>query len=405
MARTGTERRMTSLRPDAAKQRAANDRRLPQFDLDRSPFTVAWEITRACALACVHCRAEAQPKRDPRELTTEEAQGVIDQIRATGDPILVFTGGDPLMRRDVFDLLSYAVQAGLRTSLTPTATTLVTQANLARVRQAGVRRVALSLDSPNAALHDRFRGFSGSFHRTMRIIERVKEAGLALQINTTITRHNLPMLDPMPELIAQAGAVQWSVFFLVPTGRGRLEDMVSGEEHESTYNWLYDVSRTAPFDVKTTAAPAYRRVAIQRAREDGAAGPVAGAGYRFQDGLNRPSVGINDGKGFAFISHIGDVCPSGFLPLPAGNVRERPFSDIYRDSLLFRQLRDPSLLKGKCGVCDFRSVCGGSRARAYGVTGDYLESDPSCVYEPPGVERRSVPPQTPRSQAANSSVV
>jgi radical SAM protein with 4Fe4S-binding SPASM domain len=282
----------------------------------------------------------------------------------------------------VFDLLSYAVQTGLRTSLTPTATTLVSKANLARVRQAGVRRVALSLDSPNAAMHDRFRGFSGSFHRTMRIIERVREAGLALQINTTVTRHNLPMLDPMPELIAQAGAVQWSVFFLVPTGRGRLEDMISAEEHESTYNWLYNLSRTAPFDVKTTAAPAYRRVAIQRARADGASGPVAGAGYRFQDGLNRPSVSINDGKGFAFISHTGDVCPSGFLPLPAGNVRERPFSDIYRDSPLFRQLRDPSLLKGKCGGCDFRSICGGSRARAYGVTGDYLESDPSCVYEP-----------------------
>jgi radical SAM protein with 4Fe4S-binding SPASM domain len=237
-------------------------------------------------------------------------------------------------------------------------------------------------------MHDRFRGFSGSFHRTMRIIERVREAGLALQINTTVTRHNLPMLDPMPELIAQAGAVQWSVFFLVPTGRGRLEDMISAEEHESTYNWLYNLSRTAPFDVKTTAAPAYRRVAIQRARADGASGPVAGAGYRFQDGLNRPSVSINDGKGFAFISHTGDVCPSGFLPLPAGNVRERPFSDIYRDSPLFRQLRDPSLLKGKCGGCDFRSICGGSRARAYGVTGDYLESDPSCVYEPSRVGSR-----------------
>lgn len=376
---------MTSLRPAAAEQRAANDRRLPQVDLDRSPFTIAWEITRACALACVHCRAEAQPRRDSRELTTEEAFGVIHQIRATGDPILVITGGDPLMRPDAFELLSYAVHLGLRASLTPTATALVTPRNLARAREAGVSRIAVSLDSPNAAVHDRFRGFSGSFHRTMRIIERVKEAGLALQINTTVTQHNLSMLDPMPELIANAGAVQWSVFFLVPTGRGRLEDMISPEEHEFAFNWLYDVSRDAPFDVKATAAPAYRRVAIQRAREAGEPGPVAGAGYRFQDGLNRPSVSINDGKGFAFISHTGDVYPSGFLPLRAGNVREQPFSDIYRDSPLFRRLRDPSLLKGKCGVCDFRSVCGGSRARAYGVTADYLEADPSCVYEPPSV--------------------
>jgi radical SAM protein with 4Fe4S-binding SPASM domain len=167
-----------------------------------------------------------------------------------------------------------------------------------------------------------------------------------------------------------------------------MEDMITAEGHEDVFNWLYDLSRTAPFDVKATAAPAYRRVAIQRARESGATGPVAGAGYRFQDGLNRPSVSINDGKGFAFISHTGDVYPSGFLPVTAGNVRARPFSDIYRESPLFRQLRDPSLLKGKCGACDFRSICGGSRARAYGVTGDYLEADPSCVYEPSRVGSR-----------------
>jgi radical SAM protein len=388
MAGTRAERLMTSLWKDAAEDRSAKDRRLPQVDLDRAPFTVAWEITRACALACVHCRAEAQPKRDPRELTTEEVLGVINQIRAAGDPILVFTGGDPLMRRDVFELLSYAVQAGLRTSLTPTATTLVTQANLARLRAAGVRRVAISLDGPNATVHDCFRGFSGSFQRTMRIMREVRDAGLSLQVNTTITRHNLPMLDLMPELVAGAGAVQWSVFFLVPTGRGRIQDMISPEEHEYVYNWLYDVSRAAPYDVKSTAAPAYRRVAIQRATKDGVAGPVAGAGFRFQDGLNRPSISINDGKGFAFISHTGDVYPSGFLPLRAGNVREQSFADIYRDSHLFRELRDLSRLKGKCGVCEFRSVCGGSRARAYGITGDHLAPDPSCVYEPALVGER-----------------
>lgn len=161
--------------------------------------------------------------------------------------------------------------------------------------------------------------------------------------------------------------------------------MISPEEHEYVYNWLYDLSRTSPFDIKSTAAPAYRRVAIQRAREEGRKGAVAGAGYRFQDGLNRPPISINDGNGFAFISHIGDVCPSGFLPLSAGNVREKPFAEIYRDSRLFRELRDPALLNGKCGACDFRSVCGGSRARPYGVTGDYLAADPSCVYEPLGI--------------------
>jgi radical SAM protein len=376
------------MRETSARERQHNDQRLVHANVDLSPFTLAWEITRACALSCLHCRAVAQPRRDPRELTTEEALRVIDQIRDTGDPILVVTGGDPLMRRDVFDLLAYAVQKGLRTSLTPTATALVTPRNLKRVRETGVRRVGISLDGPTAEVHDAFRGFHGAFQRTLDIMQDVAAAGLSLQINTTVTRHNLHVLEAMPDIVARSGAVQWSVFFLVPTGRGKVEDMISPQDHERLYNWLYDLSRTAPFDIKSTAAPAYRRVAIQRARAEQpeqpgqGARPVAGAGYRFQDGLDRPALGINDGKGFAFISHVGDVFPSGFLPLPAGNVRERPFAGIYRDSELFQRLRDPSLLKGKCGRCEFREVCGGSRARAYGVTGDYLEADPSCAYEP-----------------------
>jgi radical SAM protein with 4Fe4S-binding SPASM domain len=236
-------------------------------------------------------------------------------------------------------------------------------------------------------VHDRFRGFSGSFRRTLEVMRDVREAGLALQINTTVSRYNLAVLEQMPEMVAKAGAVQWSVFFLVPTGRGKAEDMVSAEEHERLFHWLYDLSRRAPFDIKSTAAPAYRRVAVQRARaeqESGgkAAGPVAGAGYRFQDGLDRPALGVNDGKGFAFISHTGEVCPSGFLPLAGGNVRERPLVDIYRRSRLFRELRDPEKLRGRCGACEFRAVCGGSRARAWAVSGDYLAEDPSCVYRP-----------------------
>lgn len=364
--------------------REGNDARLSAASLDVSPFTIAWEITRACALSCVHCRAVAQPRRDPRELTTEEAFRVVDQVRETGDPILVVTGGDPLMRRDVFQVLSYAVQRGLRAALAPSATALVTTRSLQRVAGTGVKRVAVSLDGPTAAVHDRFRGFSGSFNRTLRIMREVREAGLALQVNTTVSRYSLPLLEEMPEMVAEAGAVQWSVFFLVPTGRGRLDDMISAEEHERVFHWLYELSRRAPFDVKTTAAPAYRRVAVQRARAETAAGPVAGAGYRFQDGLDRPAIGINDGKGFAFISHTGEICPSGFLPIAAGSVREQTFAGIYRDSPLFRELRDPERLKGKCGACEFREVCGGSRARAYAVSGDYLAEDPSCVYRPAG---------------------
>lgn len=369
--------------------RRKNDALMASANFDLAPFTLAWEVTRACALSCLHCRAKAQPKPDPRQLGHEEALRVIDQICDIGNPILIFTGGDPLMRRDVYDLMAYAVQKGLRTALTPSATALVTPKNLAKVRDAGVSRIAVSLDGPTAESHDQFRGFSGTFARTGRIMADIREAGMALQINTTVSRYNLPVLDQMVDIVAKSGAVQWSVFFLVPTGRGKLDDMISAEDHERLFNWLYDLSRQAPFDIKSTAAPAYRRVAIERARreqqEGGAstsARPIAGAGYRFQDGLDRPAMGVNDGRGFAFISHTGEVCPSGFLPLPAGNVREQTFTEIYRNSQLFRDLRDPEKLRGKCGACEFRIVCGGSRARSWAVSGDHLAEDPSCIYDP-----------------------
>ncbi len=368
----------------AVAERQAHDARMVRADFDEAPFTIAWELTRACAFACRHCRAEAQPRRDPRELTTEESFRLIDQIKEFGDPILVITGGDPMMRRDLHDILEYAVQRGLRTSLTPTTTRLVTQEALVRVKEAGVRRVALSIDGPNAESHDAFRGVRGSFEIAMRIARDIADAGLSLQINTTVSRYNHYLLDEMVELVASTGAVQWSLFFLVPTGRGQQADMISPIEHERAFHWLYDLSQEAPFDVKSTAAPAYRRVVMQRTAPAtaGAATTLTGAGYRYQDGLQRPAKGVNDGKGFCFISHVGEVCPSGFLPLAAGNIRERSVVELYRDSTVFRELRDPSALKGKCGRCEFRDVCGGSRARAYALTGDYLASDASCVYEP-----------------------
>jgi radical SAM protein len=375
------------MRPRALAERQVNDARLRNVDFDRAPFTIAWEITRACAFACRHCRAEAQPRRDPRELTTAEAFQLIDEFREFGNPILVLTGGDPMMRRDLFDLLGYAVECGLRTSLTPTTTRLVTPQALRRVREAGIRRIAISLDGPSAEAHDSFRGFPGSFGTALAIARHAVDAGLSFQVNTTVSRYNLHLLDELSELVDRLGAVQWSVFFLVPTGRATAADMISPEEHEQVFHWLYDLSRNAPFDIKSTAAPAYRRVAIQRARQahsasNDAPATMAGAGYRFEDGLHRPVKAVNDAKGFCFISHTGDVCPSGFLPLAAGNVRERSVVEIYRDSKLFRDLRQPDLLKGKCGRCEFREVCGGSRARAFALTADYLAEDPSCVYEP-----------------------
>jgi radical SAM protein len=362
-------------------------RPLTDVDFAQTPFTVAWEITRACAYACLHCRAEAQPRRDPRELTTEEGFHLIDELVAVGGPILIVTGGDPMMRPDMLDLVRYAAKRGLRVALSPTATKLVTRARLQEAQAAGVARVQISLDGSCAQVQDAFRGRPGSFQRTLEILEDIRGVGISLQVGTTVSRYNIDDLEAIAGVVGEYGAVMWSLFFLVPTGRGRREDMVSAEEHERVFNWLYDLSKTAPFDVRTTAAQHYRRVVIQRRRREEAPSPggllVTGAGYSFADGLGQSSRGVNDGNGFAFISHTGNVCPSGFLPLPAGNVRERSFVDIYRDSPLFRDLRDYSKLKGKCGVCDFRAVCGGSRARAYAVCGDYLESDPYCVYEPP----------------------
>jgi len=364
---------------------------LTDVDFNVTPFTIAWEITQACALACVHCRASARPKRDPRELTTDEGYALIDGIREMGNPILVFTGGDPLMRRDVFDLIRYASGKGLRVSLSPSATALLTKANLQKAKDGGVVRIHLSLDGSTPEIHDAFRQVDGSFARTLKGIDFAREIGLSLQIGSTVTRRNIADLPAMSELIGGFGALMWNVFFLVPTGRGKEDDMVSAQEHEDTFHWLYDLSKTTPFDVRTTAAQHYRRVVIERTREElGAKGAIhqalTGAGYSFQDGLNRPQQGVNDGKGFCFISHIGEVCPSGFLQIAGGNVREQTIHEIYRNSRLFRDLRDPSLLKGRCGRCEYRRVCGGSRARSYVMTGDYLAEESRCIYEPKNQE-------------------
>jgi radical SAM protein len=338
----------------------------------------------------VHCRADAQHRPDPDELTTEEGLRLIDRLAEFGSPILIFTGGDPMMRRDLFELIEYAAGKGLRCSLTPTATALPTAERLTKAREAGIRRIALSLDAPSPQIHDKFRQIEGSWERTMRILRNAQAVGLSAQVNTTVSRHNLHLLAEMVPFIEQVGAVQWSVFFLVPTGRAQTPWMISPEEHEQVFNWLYDLSKTAPFDIKATAAPMYRRVAIQRKKGEQISGdgatpaPVTfqGAGFQYADGLNRPTRGVNDGNGFLFISHKGDIMPSGFLPIRAANVREQDVVQVYREHPLFVELRNPENLKGKCGICTYRDVCGGQRGRAFGVTGDYLESDPACAYEP-----------------------
>jgi len=359
----------------------------PRFS--EAPFTLAWEITRACALQCRHCRATAQRRRDAQELTTEEGFHLVDQVADMGTVVLVVTGGDPLMRPDVYDLIGRGAARGLRVAFSPSATGLANAEALRRAREAGVHMVHVSLDGATAATHDGFRRVHGSYGRTLRMLEDLREMGVPLQVGTTVSRYSWKELPAIAALVAAAGARVWSVFFLVPTGRALAEDMVSPRQHEVAYRWLAGLSGRVAYRVRTTAAPAYRRVVMQRSAGKVAGAPLgrpgsvmAGAGYD----LGRMGVDetVNDGKGFCFVDHVGNVCPSGFLPLVAGNVRETPLAQVYRHSTLFRALRDPSLLQGKCGICGFKEACGGSRGRAYALSGDYLAADPSCVYQPAG---------------------
>jgi AdoMet-dependent heme synthase len=358
-------------------------------DFAEAPYLVIWEVTRACDLACLHCRAEAVSARNPLELTTEQGKRLMDDVRGFGRPLFVLTGGDPLKRPDVVELVEYGASIGLRMAMTPSGTPLMTEPVLRDLKQAGLSRLAVSLDGSTASIHDAFRGVSGSYDWTIRMLEAAREIGLTTQVNTTVSMHNLHDFEGLCELMTRLGITLWSVFFLVPTGRAKSDDVASAEQFEEVFHRMYDLSKVAAFDIKSTAAPQYRRVILQRQvaerrsgeRSEAPAPVTAGVGFSLADGVGR-SKGVNDGDGFVFINHVGAIFPSGFLPLAAGNVRRDSIVDVYRSSPLFRGLRDREALKGKCGVCEYRDVCGGSRARAYAVTGDYLESEPFCAHVP-----------------------
>ncbi len=374
--------------PNALPAKAAGTP-MSEVDFDLAPFIVIWETTQACDLACLHCRASARPMRDRGELSTAEAMKLMDSVRSFGRPLFVLTGGDPLKRDDTVKLVEYGREIGLRVAMTPSGTPLMTREVLQQLRDAGLARLAVSLDGSRADVHDRFRGVAGSFEWTVGMLRVARELGLSTQINTTISSHNIDDLEPLIELMGQLEISLWSVFFIVPTGRARPSDLATPEEFEGVFNRLYDISRSAPFDIKTTAAPHYRRVVLQRQVAERRGGwrteaPVpltAGLGFSLADGVGR-ARGVNDGNGFLFISHLGEIYPSGFLPLSAGNVRTHDLAHVYRNSDLFRALRDTDRLEGKCGVCEYRTVCGGSRARAYAMTGNYMASDPSCAWIP-----------------------
>lgn len=347
-------------------------------DYAQAPFIVIWEVTRACALACLHCRADAIPRRDPRELSTVEGFRLIDEVRSFGEPppLFVLTGGDPMRRPDLVALVRHATDVGLNVALTPSGTAAATRSRLAELRDAGLKRVAVSLDGPDAGTHDAFRRVRGSYDWTMRIIEAVTDLGMPLQVNTTISRLTYPHFGAMVERVRELPMTLWAVFFLIATGRGASLDQITAEECERVLEFLHDLAPTVPFGVKTTEAPHYFRVAAQLDRPAG--------------GVRAPRLGtqvrahraVTDGNGFVFIDHIGQIHPSGFLPIACGSVRADSLVRTYRQHELFVRLRDPDGFDGKCGRCEFRHTCGGSRARAYAASGSPFTSDPLCVYEP-----------------------
>lgn len=355
-------------------------------EFSRAPRLVAWEVTRACDLACQHCRAVAQPTADPRQLTTAEAFRLVDDIAAFGEPIiLILTGGDPLKRADIYQVAERAARAGLRVVMSPSGTQ-VSPDSVARLKQAGVQRISVSLDGSTAELHDGFRGVPGAFAEAVRSLGYAREGGLPFQINTTVTQHNRHDLAAMLALAVELGAVAWDVFMLVPTGRGSVQMAVSPEEYEATIAFVHAAAQTAPIQVKTTCAPHAKRFQLQaRQREGGRPAPGTG---RPGHGQAAGSRGCMAGCGFCFVSHIGEVGGCGYLPLLAGNVREASLVQIYRESPLFQSLRDPDLLQGRCGICEYRVVCGGCRARALAVGDTYLGEEPFCTYQPdPAVVR------------------
>jgi len=370
------------------------------LNYDEAPFLAIWEVTQSCDLACKHCRAAAQPIAHPDQLSTAEGKKLIDQIAEMHVPIFVFTGGDPLKRPDLYELIRYASEKDVKVAVTPSATPLLTRESIFKMKEAGLVRLGISLDGSCPEIHDVFRGLPGAFARTIQAVEWANEAGIPIQVHTTISRHNAHDLDNLCNLFEKLAIVMWNVFFLVPVGRGQLNDLLSGEEFEQVFGKIYELSQRVSFQIKTTEAMHYRRYLLQHNLQErkmghghpgghpGAAvqeyepgSPTADAQTRTQGWATRR---VNDGKGFMFISHVGHVYPSGFLPIDAGDIRKTPLAEIYQKAPIFKALRNTTRLEGKCGACEYKEICGGSRARAYALTGDPLAQEPCCIYQPRG---------------------
>ncbi|WP_425955864.1 TIGR04053 family radical SAM/SPASM domain-containing protein [Xylanimonas sp. McL0601] len=357
------------------------------FAYQRAPMIVYWELTTACGLACRHCRAEAVRQATPGELTTRQALAVLDQIigfgrsstgEHSGDPLphIVMTGGDPLRRADLDELITAATDRGIGVSLAPAVTPLLSRSRLEELKELGVQAISLSLDGSTSELHDGVRQVPGTFDATFAALDVATEVGMPVQVNTLVTADTLPDIPAVYELLRTRTLMTWSLFFLISTGRGTQLREASPGEAERLMRWLGGIAHDAPFQVRTTEATHYRRVAATRFEKAGRSAAEIEAMPMAR------GFGIRDGNGIVFISHKGEVTPSGFLPLAVGNVKERSLVELYRDDPTMRSLRDPAGFKGRCGECEYHLWCGGSRARAYAWTGDPLESDPLCPYQP-----------------------
>lgn len=372
------------------------------------PRLIAWEVTRSCPLNCLHCRAAARHGHYPDELTTEECFHFLEDVVSFSRPIIILTGGEPMLREDIFEIASYgAKKLGLTMVMAPCGI-LVNEETAKRIVDSGIKRISLSLDGATAETHDAFRGVKGSYDAVLKAMDAAKKVSLEFQINTTVTKHNLQELPKILELAIEKGAVGFHPFLLVPTGRGKdlAEWEISPEDYEKTLTWIYEedkkLSREGKnFQFKPTCAPHYYRIVRQLTFAEAS---VSRQEARLRQGFGRqakktnslihqftnslsPSLhtltkGCLGGQYFAFVSHIGKVQICGFLELECGDIRKEPFSKIWYNSKIFKEMREWGSYHGRCGICEYRKICGGCRARAYALTGDYLAEEPYCVYKP-----------------------